>query len=542
MVNVGSAADPIVTRLVEEDKTPWYKKRNLRLMYVWLFLCCMGVEMTSGFDSQLINTLQYSPFFHKYLGNGRIKPGTENDPKGPTYAIEPGLLGFVNSCYQLGSIFAVPVAPWFAQKYGRRWSIMLGSLIMVFGAIIQGFARHVAMYIIARMILGAGILFCIISGAALIGELGYPKERARLTSLFNSSYFIGQILASAIALGTTGIKNNWSWRIPSLLQIVPSLLQIATVFLLPESPRYLVSRDREEEAAQILIKYHAEGDANSQLVQAEIVQIRETIKAEMEASQQSWLELFRTAGMRRRFLVTIFIGLFTQLSGNTLLSYYSGVLFEMMGYTSQYVKTRINLAYACWSLINATIIALIVTRFKRRHMYMLSALSMLAMFIGITVSLERIQAVGEGKRNAAAGIAALFFYFAYAPTYNIGNNALTYTYLIELWPYSMRSRGIGTQQIFGKLAGFFSTNVNSIALDAIKWKYLAIYCGWIFFEFCIVYLLYPETSGRTLEELAFLFEDEELKEKTVAAVEKQIHFGDSKGEEQQAQVQTREVV
>lgn len=64
MVNVGSAADPIVTRLVAEDKTPWYKKPNLRLMYVWLFFCCMGVEMTSGFDSQLINTLQFSPYFH----------------------------------------------------------------------------------------------------------------------------------------------------------------------------------------------------------------------------------------------------------------------------------------------------------------------------------------------------------------------------------------------------------------------------------------------------------------------------------------------
>lgn len=85
------------------------------------------------------------------------------------------------------------------------------------------------MYIVARMILGAGILFCIISGAALIGELSHPKERAVLTSLFNSSYFIGQILASAIAIGTTPIKSNWSWRLPSLLQICPSLLQIATI-------------------------------------------------------------------------------------------------------------------------------------------------------------------------------------------------------------------------------------------------------------------------------------------------------------------------
>ncbi|KAM0303871.1 hypothetical protein ACHAPM_003441 [Fusarium culmorum] len=535
MVNVGSAADPIVTRLVEEDKTPWYKKPNLRIMYVWLFFCCMGVEMTSGFDSQLINTLQYSQTFHKYLGEGRM------DADGEKYAIEPGLLGFVNSCYQLGSIFAVPVAPWFAQKYGRRWSIMLGSLIMVVGAIIQGFAQHVGMYIVARIILGAGILFCIISGAALIGELGYPKERATLTSLFNSSYFIGQITASAVALATTSIKTNWAWRIPSLLQICPSLIQIATVFLLPESPRFLISKDRTEEAAAILVKYHAEGDVNSPLVQAEIVQIRETIKAEMEASKQSWLSVIRTAGMRRRFLVTIFIGLFTQLSGNTLMSYYSGKLFELMGYTSDYTKTRINLAFACWSLMNATALALIVPRFKRRHMYMLSATLMLLVFIAITVSLQQIQATPVGQKNNAAGIAALFFYFAYSPTYNIGNNALTYTYLVELWPYAMRSRGIGVQQIFGKLAGFFSTNVNSIALDAIKWKYLAIYCGWIVFEFLIIYLLYPETSGRTLEELAFLFEDDELKEKATAAVEKQIHFGDAKEEEQKTQVQTREV-
>jgi MFS family permease len=425
MVNVGTTADPIVTRLVAEDKVPWYKKRNLRLMYVWLFFCCMGVEMTSGFDSQLINTLQFSQNFHKYLGDGRLDPDDETRTK---FKIEAGLLGFVNSSYQLGSIFAVPVAPWVAQKFGRRWSIMLGSLIMVVGALIQGFAQHVGMYIVARMILGAGILFCIISGAALIGELAHPKERAVLTSLFNASYFIGQILASAIALGTTNIKNNWSWRLPSLLQICPSLLQIVTVFLLPESPRFLIAQDKEEEAAAVLIKYHAEGDASSTLVQAEIVQIRETIRTEMEASKQTWLDLFKSAGMRRRVLVTVFIGLFTQLSGNTLFSYYSGVLFEMMGYTDNYTKTRINLAYACWSLMNATAIAFVVTRFKRRHMYMLSAALMLAAFIGVTVSLERMQvAQNNGGKNTAAGIAALFFYFAYAPCYNIGNNALTYS-------------------------------------------------------------------------------------------------------------------
>jgi len=63
--------------------------------------------------------------------------------------------------------------------------------------------------------------------------------------------------------------------------------------------------------------------------------------------------------------------------------------------------------------------------------------------------------------------------------------------------------GIGIEQIFGKCAGFFSTNVNPIALDHIGWKFFAIYCGWITFEFLIVFFFYPETHGRTLEELAF---------------------------------------
>lgn len=338
----------------------------------------------------------------------------------------------------LGSVLAVPIAPWINQKFGRRWTIMIGSLIMVGGAIIQAFSQHIGMYIVARLILGVGILFCIIAGAALIGELGHPKERAFLTSLFNASYGIGQITAAAIAIATPRLGGDWAWRLPSLLQICPSLLQIATVFLLPESPRYLISKDRDEEATAILIKYHAEGDANALLIQAEITQIRETIHVEMEASKQSWLDLARTPGMRRRVYVTIFVGLFTQLSGNTLISYYSNQLFELMGYTETYAKTRINVANACWGFATSLTLALIVPRFRRRHMYMLSATAMLCAFIGYTVSLERqyhYDSMGVDSPRPV-NIAALFFFFAYAPCYNIGNNALTYSKCQTFFPSS----------------------------------------------------------------------------------------------------------
>lgn len=265
-----------------------------------------------------------------------------------------------------------------------------------------------------------------------------------------------------------------------------------------------MSKDRDDEAFAILTKYHAEGDASSVLVQAEMAQIRSTIKLELENSKQSWRDMLKTAGMRRRVLIAVMMGLFTQMSGNTLLSYYANLLYEMMGYTSDYAKTRINIANNCWSLINGVFIALVVTRFRRRWMFMLSAASMCIVFICMTVSFERLRhAKDNGYKNKAAGVAALFFYFAYSPCYNIGNNSLTYTYLVEIFPYAQRTMGIGVEQIFGKLGGFFSTNVNPKALNAIDWKYLAIYCGWIAFEFITVYLLYPETYNRTLEELTF---------------------------------------
>jgi sugar porter (SP) family MFS transporter len=429
--------------------------------------------------------------------------------------------GIISAAYSLGAILSLPFIGIVNDKFGRRWSIWGGSMIMIVGALIQGLSVNVGMYIVARLILGFGIPTCIVSASSLIGELSYPKERPVMTSLFNVSYFVGQIVAAAICFGTNSIPNDYAWKIPSWLQMAPSLVQVSLIFFIPESPRWLVTQDRSEEAFDILAKYHAEGDRNSEFVKAEFAQMKTTIELELQHAKKSWMDLVATAGMRRRMLISCMLGLFTQWSGNTLISYYLGDLLQMIGRSDSVFKQQINVATACNNLFWGATVSMLVTRFKRRHMYLACTCLLLLVYICWTVSMERaIAGKDAGAPNQAANTATIFFIFAYAPAYNIGYNALTYTFLVELWPYAERSRGIAWFQLFGRLASFFTTFVNPIGLQNAGWKYLISYCVFLSFEICFVYFMFPETFGRTLEELAFLFEDKALAEEAVHAVEK----------------------
>jgi Na+/melibiose symporter-like transporter len=341
-----------------------------------------------------------------------------------------------------------------------------------------------------------------------------------LTSLFSVSYFFGQITAAGICFGTNDITSNWGWRIPSLLQIAPPMLQLCFVFFVPESPRWLVARDRSQEAMETLVKYHAEG-RESEFVKAELAQIQSTLRIEMQNTRRSWLDLGATAGMRRRLLTTCILGLFTQWSGSTLISYYLGDLLQIIGKDSSHFKQTINVSLSCWSLVCSFTASMLVRRFKRRHMYLACTASLLVVFSSYTVSMERaITAKEAGKVNDAAGTASIFLLFAYSPAYCLALNTVTYTYLVEIWPYAERSRGIAIFQLFARCAEFFTTFVNPIGLANISWRYFLTYCCFLAFEVAFVYFYFPETSGRTLEEATFLFEDEKSSaEKAILEVE-----------------------
>lgn len=192
---------------------------------------------------------------------------------------------------------------------------------------------------------------------------------------------------------------------------------------IPESPRFLISKDRQEEAYHILIKYHAEGDLHSEFVRAEMAQIESTIRIELEHSKRSWWEMLSTSGMRKRVLVGSFLGLFTQWSGNTLISYYLNDLLKLIGYTDPNFKGKLNVGLNSWNLFNAVLISLLVRRFPRRKMYLTCATALLCCYVGWTVAMQQFL---DGGGTAAAKV-TIFFIFAYSPCYNIGYNALTYS-------------------------------------------------------------------------------------------------------------------
>ena len=396
----------------------------------------------------------------------------------------------------------------------------------------------VAMFVIARFLLGFGIPFAIVAASSMIGELAYPKERARMGSLFNASWFIGAIVAAGVTLGTFQMPSNWGWRIPSILQVVPSVLQITFIWFLPESPRWLIARGRGEEAYAILAKYHAEGDVASEFVKLEYAEIEKTLELEREQQKGSWREFVLAPGMRKRLLICSFLGLATQWSGNGLTSYFLARILDNVGIHDDRTKNLINLAMTCWGFVNGTGLALTMPQLPRRTAYLACTVSLTLIFTGWTVASARYAETG----SQGASRAVIAFIFLYSPAYNMAYNALTYSacpgmlfckLLLTMCPVQLSSlncsRSTRVRRVLPSSSGGVALPASSTSLSTrlelptqvclpricslccrftfvtyrAGWKYYISYCVFLLFEIVFVYFLFPETSNRSLEELAF---------------------------------------
>lgn len=176
-----------------------------------------------------------------------------NHPKG-------GMLGLLNAIQQIGSLAAYPFAPYLSDGIGRRPTVFIGAVIMCGATVLQTASQTVRMFIGARFMIGFGLSFCTNAAPMLVSEIAYPPYRAPLTSLYNSLWYSGSIIAAWTTYGTFKIPSSWAWRVPSALQGLPAVIQVALVMFGPESPRWLVSKGRDAQALHTLAYYHADGN------------------------------------------------------------------------------------------------------------------------------------------------------------------------------------------------------------------------------------------------------------------------------------------
>ncbi|ORY58869.1 general substrate transporter [Pseudomassariella vexata] len=508
--DVGSkkAVGSELTAVLPHDGLPWWKrgyllKLNFSLLSLVLF-CELNrfpaVPLTSsdlkfsaasanGYDGSLMNSLQALDQWENFMGK----------PSG-------AWLGWINAIYWLGAGIFFPIAAWLANKFGRKPGVYAGYSFLVLGSILQCAAPNDVAFILARFFVGCASALFGNAVPVLINEIAYPPHRGILNALFMCGWYVGGSVAAWVTFATRDYTSEWAWRLPSLLQLLLPVLALPGLLLAPESPRWLISVDRPDEAKNILAKAHAGGDQNSALVNYEFIEITTTIKAEQEAhGVASYADMVKTPGNRYRLFISISLGIFAQWAGNGVVSYYLSLVLDTVGVTSVTNQTLISACLQVWNLIFSVAGALSVDRLGRRPLFMASAVIMLISYVLVTALSGSFAETGNSK----TGIAVIPFLFVFFAGYDIALSPFLTAYPCEIWPFRLRSRGLTVTWVASITAIFFNTFVNPIALATIGWKYYIVFVVVLLVMLVTVYFWYPETGGRSLEQIATIFDGED---------------------------------
>ncbi|KIJ60059.1 hypothetical protein HYDPIDRAFT_32632 [Hydnomerulius pinastri MD-312] len=493
IVSEGTAA---YTHLL--DPKPWYKNTRTSQTernYTPIERCTSNLisplrlitSSTNGYDGSMMNGLQSLTQWNQAF----------DYPTG-------GKLGLLNAIQNIGSLCAYPFAPYMADGMGRKFSILFGATLMIAATVIQTASQSVQMFIGARFLIGFGLTFAASAAPLLVTEVAYPSHRGQATSMYNTLWYLGSIIAAWTTYGTFTIQSSWAWRVPSALQGLPSVIQVVMIWFVPESPRWLVSKGKEDRALKILAYYHANGNEQDPLVEYEFEEIKAAIAFDREvAANTGWLSLVKTPGNRKRMRIIIALAFFSQWSGNGLVSYYLNKVFTAIGITDPTTQLLINGLLNIFNFIVAIGAGFCCDRAGRRPLFLTSCVGMIVFWTAQTICFSIDQQTG----STAAGHAVISSSTAF--TMFLAFTPLIVSYTVEILPYPIRAKGFIVFNFLLSLSLIFNQYVNPIALQAMQWKYYLVYLFWQCFELVFCYIYIVETKNRTLEETAAMFDGDE---------------------------------
>ncbi|KAG5743315.1 hypothetical protein H9Q70_013969 [Fusarium xylarioides] len=456
---------PELLKVLPQTELPWYRTKHLVLLNLMLLVPLLSSSAV-GYDGSMMNGLQTLPQWRNF----------SNNPP-------PPLLGAINAVYPVCKILGLVPASTISDKFGRKVPIYIGLVSLVIGPAIQAASINLPMFIVSRGLIGFATVFPQVACPILVSELSYPTHRGKMTALYNTFFYFGAIAAAWITYGTFKLQSTWAWRCPSALQAAIPFLQLIFIYWVPESPR------RTRKLPTCCVRDHRDRDALA-----------------LERSQESsasWKTLVKTAPMRRRTLIAAILGFFSQWNGIGVVTYYLSLVLNTIGITAAKDQVLINGLLQLFNFAAAVFAgALMVDRFGRRRLFLFATSGLCLSYVAWTA----LTSYFIRSHDEAAGRTVVEFIFIAFFFYDVAWTPLPQAYTIEIFPFLTRSRGLTTALTSSYIGLISAQLINPVGLAALGWRYYIVFCCILACLVVVIYFLFPETKGRSLEQITELFE------------------------------------
>ena len=387
------------------------------------------------------------------------------------------------SAILVGALLGAAGASVIGDRYGRKKSLIFAAVLFTITPLAAAAANSVAIFSLARLFSGLAIGLASVLTPVYIAEIAPSKNRGALVSLNQLGIVIG-ILASYIAgwwLSGLG-ENNWRWMLA--VAAIPSLIFFFGLFVIPESPRWLISRGRTNEAMGTLVRLIGQKAAADEV---------NAVNSATLDEQGSWSEIF-SGHMRKRLGVGMSLAIFSQVTGvNAVLYYGSVIISEHFPSQSAGMALASNVVIGLVNLV-ATIVAMIFVDRWGRRVILMTASGGMAVALAILVA-------GLNIKGAPAYLmlASILFYVAF---FAFGMGPGPWLIISEIFPTKVRGRAasVATSTLWsGALLVTFTflSLVNFLKLSGTFTLFGALSAAC----FLYVWTSVPETKGKTLEEI-----------------------------------------
>ncbi|PWN31699.1 sugar transporter STL1 [Meira miltonrushii] len=473
-----------------------------------------------GYDQGVMSGLLTLPSFTEIFP----EIDTTKDPEaGSGTSTESTLQGLTIGLYEIGCLIGALSCLWLGDLWGRRAIIWIGTVWMIVGAIIQTSSYSLAQLIIGRVIGGVGNGMHTATIPMWQSECSPPNKRGMLVMVEGLLITGGICMAywvdfafywldpsSRFPEGQFNLEDfphrSAAWRVPVAWQILLCVPTFITIWM-PESPRWLVLRGRKEEARQVIASLD-ELQVDDPEVDAKIEEIQSSLEL---AGETKLRDLFRQGKEKNFHRATLgfIIQMFQQISGINLITYYAATLYETnLGFSP--LVSRIVAACNGTEYFLASFIAVwTIERFGRRNLMLFGAAGMsatMAILAGCT-SPAALQPNGAGEaQNEAPAYVAAVFLFVFNTFFAIGWLGMTWLYPAEITPLSIRAAANGVSTSSNWIFNFLVVLITPVAFANIGYQTYIIFAVLNLAILISTYFIFPETAGRSLEEMSFIFE------------------------------------